>query len=207
MHLLQASPGDGEGGDVAPGEEPFDVPLPAFVGNSEGRVDGHEPRPVGDGREDFGVVAEMLEAHQRALCVELGDRRRPRRVDEVEGLEEVKPDGAHGEILSNRFPVRAPRVRCWAMLRNLLLFFVAIAGPWVVHLAPKRQRLMALVGFVGVLLLWLVLESWLGKWWFWLGLLIGIGTVLFMGERGGPRKTRPPRPRRPAGPSDLTEEI
>ena len=93
------------------------------------------------------------------------------------------------------------------MLRNLLLFFVAIAGPWVIHLAPKRQRLMALVGFVGVLLLWLVLESWIGKWWFWLGLLIGIGTVFFFGGSGGERKTRPPRPRRPAAPSDLTEEI
>ena len=93
------------------------------------------------------------------------------------------------------------------LLRSLLLFFVAIAGPWVVHLAPTRQRLMALVGFVGVLLLWLVLESWLGKWWFWVGLLIGIGTVLFMGGDSGGRSNRRPRPRRPAAPSDLTEEI
>ena len=85
------------------------------------------------------------------------------------------------------------------MLRSILLFLVAIAGPWVVHLAPTRQRLMALVGFVGVLLLWLVLESWLGKWWFWLGLLIGIGTVLFIGgDSGGRRNDRRPRPRRPA---------
>ncbi len=93
------------------------------------------------------------------------------------------------------------------MLRSILLFFVAIAGPWVVHLAPSRQRLMALVGFVGVLLLWLVLESWLGEWWFWVGLLIGIGTVLFIGDSGRGRNGRRPRPRRPAAPSDLTEEI
>lgn len=94
------------------------------------------------------------------------------------------------------------------MLRNLLLFFVAVAGPWVIHLAPKRQRLIALVGFVGVLLLWLVLESWIGKWWFWVGLIIGIGTVLFFGESGSDRRTRTPRQRRqPPAPSDLTEEI
>lgn len=93
------------------------------------------------------------------------------------------------------------------MLRSILLFLVAIAGPWVVHLAPTRQRLMALVGFVGVLLLWLVLESWLGKWWFWLGLLIGIGTVLFIGGDSGGRRNHRRPPRRPSRPTDLTEEI
>lgn len=93
------------------------------------------------------------------------------------------------------------------MLRNLLLFFVAVAGPWVVHMAPKRQRLMALVGFIGVLLLWLVLENWIGNWWFWVGLVIGIGTVFLFGEGARERKNRPPRQRRPPAPSDLTEEI
>ncbi len=91
------------------------------------------------------------------------------------------------------------------MLQSLLLLFVAIAGPWVVHLAPVRQRLMALVGFVGVLLLWLVLESWIGKWWFWVGLAIGITSVLFLG--GGPRDRRPPPRRRRTQPTDMTEEI
>ncbi len=95
------------------------------------------------------------------------------------------------------------------MLRAILLLFVAIAGPWVVHLAPTRQRLMALVGFVGVLLLWLVFESWIGKWWFWIGLLIGIGSVMFA---GGGHERRPPPRRPPSGrgrtrPSDLTEEL
>lgn len=95
------------------------------------------------------------------------------------------------------------------MLRNLLLFFVAIAGPWVVHLAPTRQRLMALVGFIGVLLLWLVFESWVGKWWFWVGLAIGIVSVVVLGDRvTGSRGPRGPGPRRPRpGPADMTEEI
>ncbi len=90
------------------------------------------------------------------------------------------------------------------MLRNILLIFVAIAGPWVIHLAPQRQRLMALVGFIGVLLLWLVLESWIDKWWFWVALLIGIGSVLFVGGDGGGER-RPPRSRQ--RPTDMTDEI
>lgn len=92
------------------------------------------------------------------------------------------------------------------MLQSVLLLFVAIAGPWVVHLAPVRQRLMALVGFVGVLLLWLALESWIGKWWFWVGLIIGIASVLFVGG-GEPRTRRPPPSRRRTRPTDMTEEI
>lgn len=88
--------------------------------------------------------------------------------------------------------------------------FAAIAGPWVVHLAPKRQRLMALVGFVGVLLVWAALVgNWAGKWWFWAGLVIGVGSVLFAGgggESNPPRSRRPPPRTRPRQ-SDLTEEI
>ncbi len=91
------------------------------------------------------------------------------------------------------------------MLQSVLLIFVAVVGPWVVHLAPVRQRLMALVGFIGVLLLWLVLESWIGKWWFWVGLAVGIASVLFIGG-GEPRRRRRPPPRR-TRPTDMTEEI
>jgi len=96
------------------------------------------------------------------------------------------------------------------VLQSLLLLFVAIAGPWVVHLAPRRQRLMALVGFIGVLLLWLVFASWVSKWWFWIGLLIGIVTVVIFGDRRGrPRSSgrRPPSGRGRGGSSELTEEI
>jgi hypothetical protein len=97
------------------------------------------------------------------------------------------------------------------MLQALLLLFVAIAGPWVVHLAPVRQRLMALVGFIGVLLLWLVFENWIGLWWFWAGLIGGIVSVAVLGgDRSGPRGRphRPPRPPRDGpGSGDLTEEI
>ena len=92
------------------------------------------------------------------------------------------------------------------MLQSLLLLFVAIAGPWVVHLAPIRMRLMALAGFAGVLVLWLAFESWIGKWWFWVGLLVGIATVMFVAVALAGPSTPPPRTRRQR-PTDMTEEI
>lgn len=101
------------------------------------------------------------------------------------------------------------------VLRAILLFLIAFAGPWVVQLAPPRQRLMALVGFVGVLLLWLVFSSWVDKWYFWLGLLLGIGSVVFVarsggqgrGRGGGQGRGRGGRSRRPPAHADLTEEL
>jgi len=88
------------------------------------------------------------------------------------------------------------------VLTAVLLTFVAVAGPWVVHLAPRSQRLIALVGFIAILLMWLIFENWFGKWYFWIGLLIGVGS-LFLLSGGDDHRDR--RPRRP--PSDLTEEI
>lgn len=88
------------------------------------------------------------------------------------------------------------------MLTAVLLTFVAVAGPWVVHLAPRPQRLIALVGFVAILLMWLIFENWFTKWYFWIGLLVGIGSLFFLSGSGGDRRDR--RPRRP---SDLTEEL
>lgn len=90
------------------------------------------------------------------------------------------------------------------VLTAILLVFVAAAGPWVVHLAPRRQRLLALVGFTAVLVLWLLFESWFGKWYFWLALAAGLVSVMLMGggDGGGRSQHRDRRPR----PSDMTEE-
>lgn len=95
------------------------------------------------------------------------------------------------------------------MLRAILLVFVAAAGPWVVQLAPRRQRLLALVGFTAVLVMWLVFENWFGKWYFWLALAAGIASVLLLGGGDdGERTRRPPpgRDRRPRA-GDMTEEF
>ncbi len=89
------------------------------------------------------------------------------------------------------------------VLTAILLVFVAAAGPWVIQLAPRRQRLLALVGFVAVLLLWLLFENWFGKWYFWLALAGGIVSVLWW---NGHDTHRPPREREPYG-GDLTEEF
>ena len=93
------------------------------------------------------------------------------------------------------------------VLTSVLLVFVAAAGPWVVQLAPRRQRLLALVGFTGVLVLWLVFENWFGKWYFWLALAAGIVSVLLLsGGDGDSGHSQSPRDRRPRQ-SDMTEEF
>lgn len=92
------------------------------------------------------------------------------------------------------------------VLTAFLLVFVAAAGPWVVQLAPRRQRLLGLVGFTGVLILWLLFENWFGKWYFWLALAAGIVSVLWWnGQSGGGTHRPPPRDRRYR--SDMTEEF
>jgi len=92
------------------------------------------------------------------------------------------------------------------VLTAVLLTFVAVAGPWAVHLAPREQRLIALVGLVGVLILWLLFENWAGKWYFWVGLIVGLVSIPFVGggQKGGGGPSRRPRPRAEA---DLTEEF
>lgn len=91
------------------------------------------------------------------------------------------------------------------MLTAILLVFVAAAGPWVVQLAPRRQRLLALVGFTAVLVMWLVFESWFGKWYFWLALAAGIVSVMLLSPGGG--GTGRPQPPRRQRANDMTEEF
>ncbi len=92
------------------------------------------------------------------------------------------------------------------MLTAVLLTLVAVAGPWAIHLAPRDQRLIPLVGLVGVLILWLLIENWAGKWYFWVGLIVGLVSIPFLGGGGGSGGggSRRPRPRAEA---DLTEEF
>jgi len=86
----------------------------------------------------------------------------------------------------------------------LFLFIIALAGPWAVHLAPPRQRGVAVVCLVAILLLFGIFASNpLTRWELWVGLLAGIVSILVVaalgGNRGGgtrPRERRPRRPRR-----------
>lgn len=68
---------------------------------------------------------------------------------------------------------------------TLVIVVIAVLAPWVVHLAPPRQRPLALVCAIGVLLIvGIFIANPLAFWEFWLGLVIGIGSVLFAARRG-----------------------
>jgi len=95
-------------------------------------------------------------------------------------------------------------------MSTVLLLVIALVAPWTVHLAPPRQRPLALVGVVAVFLLYgIFAENPLTQWEMWAGLAAGILTVLFLsggagaGGRGGrPRGgsgSRGSRPRPPRG--------
>ena len=75
-------------------------------------------------------------------------------------------------------------------MSTILLLVIALVAPWTVHLAPPRQRPLALVGVVAVFLLYgIFAENPLLQWELWAGLAAGILTVLFLsggaGGRGG----------------------
>ena len=75
-------------------------------------------------------------------------------------------------------------------MSTILLLVIALVAPWTVHLAPPRQRPLALVGVVAVFLLYgIFAENPLMQWEMWAGLIAGILTVLFLsggaGSRGG----------------------
>lgn len=64
-------------------------------------------------------------------------------------------------------------------MSSILLLIIAIAAPWVVQLAPPRQRPVALVAAIAVLLLFGIFSgNPITKWQFWVGLIIGIGSII-----------------------------
>ncbi len=87
-------------------------------------------------------------------------------------------------------------------MSSIFLFIIALAGPWAVHLAPPRQRGVAVLGVLAILLLYGIFASNpLTKWELWIGLLAGIISILVVSTLGGgrsraPRERRPRRPRR-----------
>lgn len=92
-------------------------------------------------------------------------------------------------------------------MSTILLLVISIVAPWTVHLAPPRQRPLALVGVIAVFLLYgIFAENPLTQWEMWAGLAAGILTVMFLaggasagrggrprggGTRPAPRRTRP----------------
>src|SRR5262245_33022581 len=101
-------------------------------------------------------------------------------------------------------------------MSTILLLVISIVAPWTVHLAPPRQRPLALVGVIAVFLLYgIFAENPLTQWEMWVGLAAGILTVMFLAggagsgrgsrPRSAPRSSRPPR-RRPPRPFEEGNE-
>lgn len=96
-------------------------------------------------------------------------------------------------------------------MNSVLLLAIGALSPWTVHLAPPKQRPLALVGVVAVFLLYGIFAgNPLLTWEMWAGLAVGIISVMFLsgsipgggshGPRGGRR--RAPRSRRTVPPAD-----
>jgi peptidoglycan/LPS O-acetylase OafA/YrhL len=80
---------------------------------------------------------------------------------------------------------------------SVILFLIGFVAPWAVHLVPPRQRPVALVGVVLVLLLFAIFagRNPVTAWELWVGLLAGVIAVLVLVAGGFGRR----RPRRGRG--------
>jgi uncharacterized membrane protein YgcG len=80
---------------------------------------------------------------------------------------------------------------------TIFLLVIALVAPWVVHLAPPRQRALALVAVIIVFLLYgIFVENPIVRWEMWAGLAAGVLTVLFLAG-GAASSSRSSRSRRP----------
>jgi peptidoglycan/LPS O-acetylase OafA/YrhL len=82
---------------------------------------------------------------------------------------------------------------------TIFLLVIALVAPWVVHLAPPRQRALALVAVIIVFLLYgIFVENPNVRWEMWAGLAAGVLTVLFLagGAASSGRSSRSRRPPR-----------
>ncbi len=69
---------------------------------------------------------------------------------------------------------------------TVLLFIVAFGVPWAIHLSQPRQRPLILVIGIGILLiLGIFFANPLGSLIFWIGLVLGLASIVLMRRRGG----------------------
>jgi hypothetical protein len=96
-------------------------------------------------------------------------------------------------------------------VNSVLLLAIGALAPWTVHLAPPKQRPLALVGVVAVFLLYgIFAENPLLRWEMWAGLAVGVISVMFLSgaipgggsHESGPRRSSARRSRRGVPPAD-----
>lgn len=87
-------------------------------------------------------------------------------------------------------------------MSDIAILIIAVLGPWAVHLAPPRQRPLAMVLIIALLLLvGIFARNPLTTWELWAGLAAGLLTVAAVGAMGGRAQhgPRPPRDRMKKG--------
>ncbi|MEQ9336862.1 MAG: hypothetical protein RJQ03_06700, partial [Miltoncostaeaceae bacterium] len=81
-----------------------------------------------------------------------------------------------------------------------VLLAISVLAPWIVHIAPPRQRALALVGVVTLLLLYgIFAANPLTGWALWGGLAAGLVSLMLLGGFVGGGGRRPPRRPAPGG--------
>ena len=82
-------------------------------------------------------------------------------------------------------------------MNSVVLLAIGALSPWTVHLAPPKQRVLALVGVVVVFVLYGIFAgNPLTGWEMWAGLAVGVVSVLFVAGSGIGSGTGSARPRR-----------
>jgi hypothetical protein len=80
---------------------------------------------------------------------------------------------------------------------SVILFLIGFVAPWAVHMVTPRQRPVALIVVVLVLLVFAIFagRNPVTSWELWVGLLAGLIAVLAIAAGGFGRRRRPPRRR------------
>jgi len=90
---------------------------------------------------------------------------------------------------------------------TIVILIIALLAPWVVHLSPPRQRPLALVCAIGLLLIiGIFLENPLASWAFWVGLVVGVVSVVIVARRGVRLPSGRRRSRKDDAPAPLDDE-
>ena len=125
------------------------------IGNDQQQVAGTGTEPLLD-RSLLGVAQELGHGRiEHPVGADMGHRRAPRGVAAAHVRVEVDAHGAHGRRLPPQWRVAGVypgnALPSHAM-SSILLLIIAIAAPWVVQIAAPRQRPVALVIAIAVLL-------------------------------------------------------
>ena len=198
---------DRKRGNIKPREYVLQIAAPAGAeGYHDRRIDHHEGGECTDGGRELLIGTAHLYAEESAGGADLGDRGPPggivpghvgHQVDSNRAhVARVPMNGALHRVSGTCATLSGVSLRPQSVaalpdpvgdMSSILLLIISLVAPWVVQLAPPRQRPVALVAVIAVLLLFGIFSiNPITAWQFWVGLIIGIVSIvvwLNMGNR------------------------